>query len=77
MPVSYTCFDIDVSDKVARIVLNRPEKTNSMIPEFWRELLRLMRELDKDGEVRCAVISAEGKHFMSGMDLAWECPGFC
>lgn len=68
--MAYTCFNVEITDQVAHIVMSRPEKANSMIPEFWRELPQLMNDLDADGSVRCAVISAEGKHFTAGMDLA-------
>jgi len=33
--VSYTCFDVSLQDKIAHIVLKRPEAYNTMIPEFW------------------------------------------
>ncbi len=36
--MGYTCFDVSESDHVAHIQLNRPDKLNSMIPEFWTEL---------------------------------------
>ncbi len=50
--------------------MNRPEKANSMIASFWRELPEIVDELSDTGSVRALVLSAEGKHFCSGMDLA-------
>ncbi|HHZ10128.1 MAG TPA: crotonase/enoyl-CoA hydratase family protein [Rhizobiales bacterium] len=50
--------------------MNRPDKANSMTPEFWSDLPRVMAALGRDRTVRCAVISGEGKHFSGGMDLA-------
>ena len=67
--MSWTCFDVTVSDHVAHIVLSRPDALNSMIREFWNELPRIVRELDDRGDVRAIVVSSTGKHFCAGMDL--------
>jgi len=68
--MSYTCFDVDLSDQVAHIQFKRPEAFNSMVPEFWSELPEIVGALDADGEARAIVISSTGKHFTAGMDLA-------
>lgn len=70
MNVDSTFFRIERGGPVARIVMNRPDKANSMTPEFWSDLPRVMAALGRDRTVRCAVISGEGKHFSGGMDLA-------
>ena len=67
--MGYECFDVEVSDKVAHVKMNRPEKANSMIASFWRELPQIADELSDSGSVRAMVLSGEGKHFCSGMDL--------
>jgi enoyl-CoA hydratase len=67
--MGYECFNLEVSDKVAHLVMNRPGKANSMIAPFWRELPEIVDELSDSGSVRAIVLSAEGKHFCSGMDL--------
>jgi len=33
--MSYTCFDVELSDHIAHIRLKRPEAFNSMVPAFW------------------------------------------
>ncbi len=66
----YTCFDLEVRDKVAHLRLNRPDKLNSMIRAFWTELPNAVRELDASGKARALVLSSSGKHFTAGMDLA-------
>ena len=68
--MTYTCFDVDLSEKIAHIQFKRPEAFNSMLPEFWTELPEIVRGLDADGEARAIVISSTGKHFTAGMDLA-------
>jgi enoyl-CoA hydratase len=68
--MGYTCFDVSESDHVAHVQLSRPEKLNSMIPEFWTELPEIVRGISADGRARAIVISSTGKHFSAGMDLA-------
>ncbi len=68
--MSYACFTVTLEQKIAHIRFNRPNKANSMIPEFWRELPEAVDKISNDGEARVIVISAEGKHFTAGMDIA-------
>lgn len=68
--MSYKCFDVTVENKIAHVVLNRPEKRNSMIPEFWDELPRVIRQLDESSEARVIVLSSTGPHFSSGLDTS-------
>jgi enoyl-CoA hydratase len=69
--VNYKCFDVEVTDMVAQVRMIRPEKANSMIPEFWKELPEIINDLSDQGDARVIVISAEGRHFCSGMDLSF------
>lgn len=63
-----TCFQVETRDRVAHVRMIRPERANSMTPAFWRELPAIMRELSAAGNIRAVVLSAEGRHFCSGMD---------
>lgn len=65
-----TFFRIEREGPVALIVMDRPDKANSMTPDFWADLPRVVEALDRDESVRCAVIAGEGRHFTGGMDLA-------
>jgi enoyl-CoA hydratase len=62
-------FRIDREGHVAWLVLNRPEKRNTMGIAFFGEFSGHLRALDKDPEVRVVVIRAEGKSFTAGLDL--------
>ena len=70
MTVESTFFRIERDGAVARIVMNKPDKANSMTPDFWTDLPRVIAALGREQTVRCAVISGEGRHFSGGMDLA-------
>jgi enoyl-CoA hydratase len=64
----HTCFAVDVDGGIAHVRMTRPERANSMIPAFWRELPEIVTSLSDRGDVRVMVLSAEGRHFCSGMD---------
>ncbi len=66
----FECFKIDIENKIAHIILNRPEKMNSMPPSFWSDLPKIINEIDQDVLARVIVISSTGKHFSAGMDLS-------
>lgn len=68
--LSSTFFRVERDGPVAILSMNRPDKANGMTPDFWADLPRLMRELERDETVRAAIIRGEGKHFTGGMDLA-------
>ncbi len=68
--MGYRCFDVKLEGQVAHIVLNRPDKRNSMIPEFWDELPEIVRDIDENAKARVIVISSTGPHFSSGLDVS-------
>ena len=68
--MAYECFDVEVKDKIGLVRMIRPQKSNSMIPAFWRELPEIVDRLSRSGEARVMVLSAEGRNFCSGMDLS-------
>ncbi len=65
-----SAFDVDVTDRIAHLRMNRPERSNSMTPAFWRELPDIVGELSDGSDARVIVISGEGRNFCSGMDLS-------
>ncbi|HET9543559.1 MAG TPA: crotonase/enoyl-CoA hydratase family protein [Acidimicrobiales bacterium] len=68
--MAYTCFDVDVTDGVAHLILKRADDLNTMTPEFWRELPEIVTGLSASGEARAVVLSSTGRHFTAGMDLS-------
>ena len=63
-------FRLERDGAVAHLAMNRPDKANAMIRAFRADLPRIVAELDVTPEVRALVISAEGSHFTSGIDLS-------
>ncbi|MED5407062.1 MAG: crotonase/enoyl-CoA hydratase family protein [Pseudomonadota bacterium] len=64
-----TCFDLSIDNRIAHLRLIRPEKRNSMIPAFWDELPRIVRDIDHNVRARVIVISSTGPHFSAGLDI--------
>lgn len=55
---------------VLHIELNRPEKRNAATVAMLQELALAYGELDRNPELRVAVVSGVGDHFTGGLDLA-------
>lgn len=68
--MSYQCFELEVQDHIAHLKFSRPAQFNSMNHLFWQEFPQALSDIDRTGEARVLVISAMGKHFCAGMDLA-------
>ena len=55
---------------IASISFNRPEKANALNTEAWEELKEIFINLNEDNAIRVVILSGEGKHFCSGIDLS-------
>jgi enoyl-CoA hydratase/carnithine racemase len=62
-------FDFDVSDGVATIALNRPDKLNALTFEAYADLRDLLAQLPNRGDARVLVITGRGRGFCSGGDV--------
>ena len=57
---------------VAVITFNRPDKLNALSSELLRELIGLFHEMETDDEVRCVIITGNGRAFSAGGDISEE-----
>ena len=57
-------------ENVAVIKLNRPQRANALNETFLKELEDALDWLEEDEEVRCIVITGEGRNFCAGADIA-------
>ena len=67
--MDFECFEVSISNNIARVVMKRPEKRNNMNTAFWNELPLLINDIDLNVRARVIVISSTGPHFCSGIDL--------
>lgn len=63
-------ISIEKRGHILLIGLNRPDKLNAFDPDMISQLARAYARLDKDKDLRCGVLYAEGRYFTSGLDLA-------
>ena len=68
--MTWECFKVDLADNIAHVILNRPDKRNSMNHAFWRELPEIIEDIDNNARARVIVISSTGPHFSAGLDLS-------
>lgn len=66
----YETIKFEVKNGVAWITLNRPDKLNAFTSEMNRELKTIFKSASSNEEVRCIVLTGEGRAFCSGQDLA-------
>src|SRR3979490_1916574 len=62
-------FLLGVTDGVATVTLNRPERKNPLTFESYRELTDFFRACAMDDEVKTIVVSGAGGNFSSGGDV--------
>ena len=64
-----TSMECTVTDGLARVVLNQPDRGNPIDGAFCRELNALATELSDRADVRAVLLSARGKYFSVGGDI--------
>src|SRR3954452_21678908 len=61
---------LTITDHVAEVRLNRPERRNAVNDEIYTGLLQAAASLRDDSSVRAIVLSGEGAAFCAGMDTS-------
>lgn len=59
----------EVSDGVAVVTLNRPEKLNAYTPEMGEEVVEAFAQARADDAVRAVIVTGAGRGFCAGVDL--------
>lgn len=67
--MTYETILFDVSEGVATITLNRPDKLNSFTAKMHEELADAFKRIQKDETVRCLLLTGAGRGFCAGQDL--------
>ena len=69
-------IDTLVNGHILEIKVNRAAKHNALSPEMYTDLARALGELNRNPDLRVALLHAEGKHFTSGVELDKWAPIF-
>ena len=60
----------NIADGVLTITFNRPDKFNSFNRELALGVQRALKEAAQDAQIRCVLITGNGKAFCAGQDLS-------
>ena len=65
----FTCLRYDISDHIATITLDRPERRNALNRTAYDELERAFRQASQNVDVRCVIVTGSDPTFCSGEDV--------
>ena len=68
--MAYEQIAYEVSEGIATITLNRPEKMNAFTGVMMTELIDALDKANKDDAVRAIIFTGAGKAFVAGADIA-------
>ena len=67
--MTFTSLKYEVTDRVARITLNRPDRLNAISAQMPGEIRRAVEQANADRNVHVIILSGAGRGFCSGYDL--------
>ncbi|MGY8872977.1 MAG: 2-(1,2-epoxy-1,2-dihydrophenyl)acetyl-CoA isomerase PaaG [Pseudomonadales bacterium] len=67
--MSYETIEFAISEGIAVLTLNRPDSLNSFNAQMHSEVRSALKEVKKDGSVRCLLLTGNGRGFCAGQDL--------
>jgi len=68
-PQTYQTLGYEKSDGIATITLNRPDVLNAVNATMGKELLEALGTAERDEEVKCLIITGNGRAFCAGEDI--------
>ncbi|MDP6297787.1 MAG: enoyl-CoA hydratase [Acidimicrobiales bacterium] len=63
-------IQVNQTEKIATVVINRPEVKNAVTSKMWDELTDVFTRLGYDDSVRAVIITGAGSDFCSGADVS-------
>ena len=61
--------DLQISDGIARVLLNRPDKRNALDLDMFLAIVDAQKAILKHKDVRVVILSGAGEDFCSGLDV--------
>ncbi|MCB1666748.1 MAG: crotonase/enoyl-CoA hydratase family protein [Porticoccaceae bacterium] len=59
---------VTIENHIAQVTLSRPEQSNSLIFDTFKDLTEAANQLAENNTVRVIVLTGAGKHFCAGLD---------
>ncbi len=72
--VAYECLEYDVSEHIATVTFNRPDKLNALNAALRDEIHEACARIYQDDGVRVAIFTGKGRGFCAGADLTGPRP---
>ena len=69
--MEYTNIKLEKANRVATILLNRPDSLNALSPDLLSELSLALTDVGGDESIKALVVRGEGRSFCAGADLAY------
>ncbi len=63
------CIALTITDNIATVTLNRPNKHNALDLEMFKALDQISQKLAKDRQLRAIIVNPKGEDFCSGLDI--------
>ena len=67
--MNYENITLDIAGRIARLVLNRPDKLNSFTTAMHEEVRDAVAHVRRDTDVRVLLLTGAGRGFCAGQDL--------
>lgn len=67
--MAYETINVDVTDYVATITLDRPDAMNALNQKLLGEVCHALEDADTSDKVRCIIITGSPKAFAAGADI--------
>jgi 2-(1,2-epoxy-1,2-dihydrophenyl)acetyl-CoA isomerase len=72
--LAYETITYEKENGVATVTLNRPQALNAFVPQMNKEVLEALKDGERDGAIRCFLITGAGRAFCAGQDLKGRTP---
>lgn len=68
--MTYTLIDLKITDSVATITFNRPDKRNAMSDDMRTEFIHALEHVADDKAIKALILTGAGKGFCAGGDIS-------
>ncbi len=68
--MAYELLLLEISDRIATVTINRPDKLNALNDTMMRELSSMIDELTANKDVGVIVLTGTGRAFVAGADIS-------
>ena len=71
MNTKFNTIEIEITNQIATVWLNRPQIHNAFNEVMISEVLEIFTEINKMDNIRVVLLRGHGKSFCAGADLNW------